>query len=608
SIIITDTGSNIGRIQEILVSLDIKGFETTLHVLRIKNSAAKTISEMLTEIYGEDKKGGTRSFRKTALERTRGGGIISKIIPDEATNSLVVLANQAGFEQLKHLVGKLDVKVTDTGRIHVYYCEYAKAEDLAQTLAALSQGSAGGGKSPSTRRPTTPAGGAPGTTPTTPSGPTGPVSAELEGGVKVTSDAATNALVVIANSADYKTLRKVLKRLDIPRLQVFVETAIVEVSIGKGDKWSLNWGAARPDRLAGGGFMGNQKDITDFVTSPVPPAGVSVPILYGPTFTVQVPNGSGGTTPMQISNLYGLVEFISTLSNTSILSTPQILALDNEKATFKVQDKIPTIKSFPGSQTTTTAVSPGSIETIPVGIEVTLTPHVNAASKTIRLDLEQTVESQNIAVVPKDLQGKTVGTTSRVTNTSVTVKDQNFVMLGGLMHDKVDEITTKFPILGDIPILGWLFKSKSWDVIKSNLIILLRPQIIGTTLDAANVTQQKLQKRDKFIDKYVGGEDSQKDDVDQLKQSLEEQARRGQGEPAYDYRNNRDEEAIEDEKPQDTPELTKSPDKKEKSETTPQEKAPLLPAQPQGTTKSEEGAKSGGDDDFLIPPQNPSSP
>lgn len=111
---------------------------------------------MLGEIYSEGKgsSGQPRSFRKSALERTRGGGVISKIIPDEQTNSLVILANLAGFEQLKQLVAKLDVKTTDSGRIHVYYCEYTKAEDLASTLSSLaSGGSAKSGKRSSSAPP-----------------------------------------------------------------------------------------------------------------------------------------------------------------------------------------------------------------------------------------------------------------------------------------------------------------------------------------------------------------------------------------------------------------------------------------------------------------------
>ncbi|NBT58586.1 hypothetical protein EBT16_07365, partial [bacterium] len=222
SIIITDTGSNIQRIRGILDSLDVKTYETTLHVLPIKNNSAKAVADMLGEIYGDEKAkpGQPRTFRKTTMERTRGGGVISKVIPDETTNSLLVLANKAGFESLKSLVSRLDVKAS-SGKIRVYYCEHAKAEDLANTLASLAGGGSSAGRSGARRTSATGTAGAAGGAPAA-GGSSGPVSAELEGGAKITSDAATNSLVITANSNDYKTLRKVLKKLDIPRLQVFV--------------------------------------------------------------------------------------------------------------------------------------------------------------------------------------------------------------------------------------------------------------------------------------------------------------------------------------------------------------------------------------------------
>lgn len=201
TIIVTDTGSNIQRLKDILRALDVKNFETTLHVLKIKNSSAKGISEMLGEIYG-GQKGQTsgRNFRQMTMERTRGGGIITKIIPDELTNSLVVLANGAGFESLKQLVGRLDVKGT-SGRIHVYYCSYAKSEDLAQTLSSVAGG--GGGKK-SSRAPGGPGGGGGAIGGGGPvAGGGGAVSADI-GDAKVTSDGPTNSLVITASASDYR--------------------------------------------------------------------------------------------------------------------------------------------------------------------------------------------------------------------------------------------------------------------------------------------------------------------------------------------------------------------------------------------------------------------
>ncbi|MFM8315336.1 MAG: secretin N-terminal domain-containing protein, partial [Deltaproteobacteria bacterium] len=337
SIIITDTGSNIQRIKEILETLDVKNYETTLHVLRIKNGAAKSISDMLGEIYSEGKgsSGQPRSFRKSALERTRGGGVISKIIPDEQTNSLVILANLAGFEQLKQLVAKLDVKTTDSGRIHVYYCEYTKAEDLASTLSSLaSGGSAKSGKRSSSAPPI------PGGAPSPVSA--GPISAELEGGVKVTSDAATNALVITANSVDYQTLKKVIRKLDIPRLQVFVETAIVEVAIDDFTKIGTNLATASPGRGFSGGFIGDSASLLSAISGGLPGEGATIPFAAGNTFNYNVPGtGTSSGTAVTLSSFMGLINLLTKSTKSSLLSTPQIIALDNEKAEFQVLDETP---------------------------------------------------------------------------------------------------------------------------------------------------------------------------------------------------------------------------------------------------------------------------
>jgi len=556
SIIITDTGSNIQRIKELLETLDVKSFETTLHVLKIRNNSAKTIADMLSEIYGESNaRGGSgqaRSFRRSSLERTRGGGIISKIIPDEQTNSLVVLANKAGFDSLSLLVKKLDVRVTDTGRIHVYYCEYAKAEDLASTLSALS--GSGGGAKPSTRRSgsgSTPSNaprpsGAPGqAAPPIGGGSTGPVTAELGDGVKITSDAATNSLVITANASDYQTLKRVIKKLDIPRLQVFVETAIMEIGITKGHNWGVDYGLLTPGGQFKGGFVTSKPEVLAGILSGSPaaaPSGVTIPGI-SPTFSL------GGN---QTASLLGIVNFLASNTNTSVLSTPQIIALDNEKAVFQVQDKIPVVTGSNISSASTAAnpVLTDNIERITSGIDISLTPHVNAASRTIRLEIEQNVESATDNGVPQQLQNKQKVVTSRKTNTQVVVKDNDFVVLGGLMSDKVDELVKKVPLLGDIPILGWLFKSKSTSVTKTNLVILLRPRIIGTSAKSAELVDEKLSVRDKFLDENTSG-DEHEESINELKAKVREQLERGQASASLspDFVKNEDDEP---EAPQDS--------------------------------------------------------
>lgn len=566
SIIITDTGSNIRRIEEIIAVLDVKGFETKLHVLPIKHTSSKAIAEMLDEIYSDGKGGGgsggsgrPRSFRRTELERTRGGGIISKIIPDEQTNSLVVLANASGFIQLKQLVSKLDVKAADTGRIHVYYCEYAKAEDLAATLSALSGGggAAPAGRPTSRRASVSPGGAGAAATPggAAPKGgilggSSGPVSADLGDGVKITSDASTNSLVITASSGDFKTLKRVIRKLDIPRLQVFVETAILEVNMSKGTEYGVNLAASQPGRLFAGGFIGDQASLTSLLQNGGPPAGISVPIVAGKKFTNTLSLGSSSTT-VETFSFMGLLRLITRNTSTSVLSTPQIIALDNEEAEFKVLDETPVQTSFVtglGAAGTAVAAGQGNIERLKTGIEIKLTPHVNAASKQIRLEIAQKIDSIKSGAVPGNLAGVQVATTSRETNTSVVVKHDDFVMLGGLMSDKVDENVTKVPLLGDIPILGWLFKAKTYDTVKTNLIILLRPKIIGTSLSNANLIDSRLKKRDDFVENYMGGTEMHKEGVEQLKKDINRQNGSPDEDPTERYRNNEGEEEAKTEK------------------------------------------------------------
>ncbi len=624
SIIITDTGSNIRRIEDILRTLDVKGFETSLHVHRIRYSSAKQIADMLAQIYGEEGGGGAgrprTTFRRSALERTRGGGIISKVIPDEQTNSLIVLANSAGFQSLVKLVQKLDVKVTDTGRIHVYYCEYAKAEDLAATLAALSGGSGGGARSSSSsssRRNTSPPAPAGGSQARTGGVGSSPITAELGEGVKVTADPSTNALVITASSTDYQTLKRVIRKLDIPRLQVFVETAILEVTLENKKNVSVNLATAAQGVPFGGGTITDVSQLTSLLSGGLPGEGATFPILAGGRVTANV----GGTT-VNLRSFMAIVNFLTKTTNSSVLSTPQILALDNEKSEFKVQEEIPVQTGVPGVTAAGGASSVASIERLKTGIEIKLTPHINAASRTVRLEIEQKVDSvASNANVPTQLASIQKAKTTRETNTNVVVRDGDLVMLGGLMSDRVEEVVTKVPLLGDIPILGWLFKSTGNTMVKTNLIILLQPRIIGTTLNGAEIISEKFRKRREFIDKNNGGEDDHAEGMKELNRKVESQRRRGRGNAPAAYKNDKDEDEEPAQNAQDNEsgnlnEDYADPDtEKPKKGNARTKQAPLLksdprkgekPKAPSSVPLSPEDNFGGPPNDALLPP--PESP
>ena len=365
----------------------------------------------------------------------------------------------------------------------------------------------------------------------------------------MTSDSPTNALVITANSADYQTLKRVIKKLDIPRLQVFVESAILEVDISDSNQVGVNAALGAPGIGFAGGFVGDAQTLSSFITSQAPSIGATIPIFAGPAFGATL-NGATGTTGQQIQvrTFMGLIKLLTSNTNSTILSTPQIIALDNEKAEFKVLDETPVQTSFTLAASAVPGSVPGTgtVDRLKTGIQIKLTPHVNAASGNIRLEIEQQVDNikKTTDATPSALASINVGTTSRIANTQVVVHDQDYVMMGGLMSDKIDDQVQKVPLLGDIPILGWLFKSKTHNVTKQNLILLLHPKIIGTTLAAANQVSDSLDERDRFIQKNTSGDDEFAAEVKKLRSQLKQQSERGKSTPNYNYRNNEEDEEI----------------------------------------------------------------
>lgn len=606
SIIITDTGSNIKRIQEILDALDVKSFETTLHVLPIKNGSSKSIADMLDDIYGEGGGSGASAarrstFRRTKLERTRGGGIISKIIPDEQTNSLVVLANRAGIVQLRKLVDKLDIKGGESGKIHVYYCEYAKAEDLAETLAALSSGSSRSASSPTSNRRSltdTSNRNTPGTQRTTTASTSrGPVTADLDGGTKITSDSGTNSLVIIANASDYATIRNVLKKLDIPRLQVLIETAVLEMGVDDSTNVGVNLAASSAVNPFAGGSITDTKTLTAYgkylVGADAPPGGLTIP--FKGSLESLKKNGIVGYA--------GLLNFLTSNTHTSVLSTPQIVAMDNEQAQLRVIDDIPVVSSF--TQGTATAQAQNNIERKEVGIDIKLTPNINAKSRTVRLDIEQKVS--NVKNSPTEVSKlSNITTTSRETNTKIVVKDNEFLLLGGLMSDRISDLETKVPLLGDIPILGWLFKSNNQVTTKTNLIILLHPRIIDTAIGSAEIIKEKLDERDKVIEEQFSGKDRFPKDAEKLKAAIEAQRTGPETRPAIKRENDEVERSTE---PSTIGTLDDSEEEAAEKPPAPVETKAPAPAQDQLPLFSEDqfeaaDPNAGGAENFFAAPQD----
>ena len=486
TVIVTDTGANIAKLSKLLDILDVEGYEAGIEVIPVKYASAVELSKLIdTLIPGTSPtaSGGAPRFPggsggKFAARRTKEGGIINTIIADERTNNLIVHANTKGADQVRELVSKLDKKMpsaTGGGKVHVVYLQFAEAEQIGNTLNNLSQ-------SPTTR-PSGPGGGT----------GTNPVQASLfEGAIKVSPDKATNSLVITASPSDFVTIERVINKLDIPRDQVYAEVVIMEITLGKTFTFSTN--VINPKN--GIGFLPNN-DLVNFLSNPLAGKGAIIGFKSGGAQNITV-----GTQTLSVSGVQGLIQALQVNSNANVLATPQILTLDNQEATFETAEKIPVPTS-----TTSNGVVSNSITKESVSLSITIKPQINKLSNFVKLDISTKLADISNRELPAQVAGLALATTERTAKTSIVVADEDTVVLGGLMRDNLQDTISKIPILGDIPLLGWLFRARNTTTAKTNMLIFITPKIIRQYENVRMVLDKKLKERDDFLESNAGGED-----------------------------------------------------------------------------------------------------
>ena len=441
TVIVTDTGANIAKINRMLEILDIEGYDAGIEVIPVKFASATELSKLIDTLIpgttsgtgGTPRPGGGFGGSRFNARRTKEGGIINTIIADERTNNLIVHANTKGADQVRELVNKLDQKIpaqTGGGKVHVVYLQFAEAEQIANTLNNLSQASA--------QRPASVNVGGTGVN---------PVGASLfEGSIKVSADKSTNSLVVTASPGDFVTLQRVVSKLDIPRDEVYVEIVIMEMLISREFQFSTN--VINP--VSGIGSTPNA-DLFSFLQNPLSQKGLVLGFTQGASRTITVAGQS-----ITVSSVQGLIKALQTNNYANVLATPQILTLDNTEATFESAEKIPvpTVTAIQGS--TSTSVTKES-----VSLSIKIKPQINKLSNFVKMDVTTKLADISNRELPAQVQQLAFATTERNAQTSVVVADGDTVVLGGLIRDKMNEQVSKVPLLGDIPLLGWLFRSKS---------------------------------------------------------------------------------------------------------------------------------------------------
>jgi len=525
ALIVTDLASNINRMMAILKEIDQPGTGERVWIVGVKNTSASDMAQKLGEIFQVAKlggKGGTSTPPPAnASQRLKPGDLttemmISKIIPDERSNQLIVIANERAYARVLTLVKKLDVPIEGgDGRIHVYYCENANCDELAATIGAVTgvtvTGTTGGrSRSRSNNQPApapTPGGGK----------PLEGANLLFEGEVRLNFDRPTNSLIIVSSLKDYQSLRKVIELLDSPRKQVFVEAMILEVTLDKERDLGASWHGVKPQSLFGlsdpslivGGLNPTQTLVPTNALGDTMLAGILGPVL-SPAEAAGL--GTAVTSTVDIPSFGVLIKALQTNNDVDVLSNPHLLIMNNEDGEISVGQRVP----FPVSTIGLGGGAPGAagasalglglgslfpqVQREKVALEMKLTPHVNEHD-IIRLEVDE-----KISELAPGASNLGPSTSERTAKTIVVAKDQQTILIGGLMSDKIINSVTKIPLLGDIPILGFFFRNTTKHVVKTNLIIALTPYVINDQSDLRRVLEKKMKERREFVERFGGEE------------------------------------------------------------------------------------------------------
>jgi len=505
TIIIQDTGDNINRLARLIKFIDVPGHEETLQIIPVKNSSAQEIAKLLDTLL---KGAGSGKF-KSSTQTGKAGQEISKIIAEPRTNSIIAMANADGARELRDLIIKLDVKANQgAGQIHVYYLNHGDAETLAKTMSQLVSDANALNRNSGASRLT---------------GAAREGSSLFSADVKITSDKDNNALVVTASPTDYLTIRSVIEKLDIPRDQVYVEGMIMETQVTKSRSYGISLiGAYGTGGTQKAGFAGGSgaQDLVSVLTNNITSlGGLFIGGGYGDKVTQTV-----GGQQVQINTVSGLITAIANNSNTNVLATPQILALDNTDATFEVSESVPVQEQTIANNQTNISVRQQK-----AGLVLKITPQINKITRFVKLKIDQKVEEFQQRANTSSAGG--IATTARAAVTTVVVRDRDTIAMGGLMRDQSLESLSKVPLLGDIPVLGWLFRNKQETVSKVNLLFFLTPKIMDSyQKTVAQNVKEVLNRRSNHIKEVVGDNDPHIGTV----KSIYEKAKKQEQGPLYD--------------------------------------------------------------------------
>jgi general secretion pathway protein D len=454
-LIITDTLSNIKRLQDIVTALDVEGAGDEISYIPLQAALAAEIVKALTAVFAPQR-----------------AGIASiRLVADNRTNSVILLARQQTTVHVKKLISLMDKEVPQSASIlNVYRLQNGNAEDLVKVLMDIPR------DSKDTKAPTAPTAGK---TPV------------LSKDVSVVADKATNTLIITADRDDYRTIEGVIRQLDVPRPMVYIEALIMEVSVNKNFNIGVEWRGLKDvgnASLQGLGSSATGLGMVGFTgQSIIPQANSTTGAVSMPAgFSLGVIGAGIQIGDILFPNIGAVLQAYQKDSDVSILSTPQLLTLNNEEAEINVGKNVPYItRSDVATPGVSSTVYGSSYEYKDVGVILKITPNINE-EQFVRLKINQEVTKLT------GEQTSTPTTLKRTAKTTVVVKDNETVVIGGLIDDSSSVDTYQVPCLGDIPLLGWLFKSMVKGREKSNLFIFITPHIVRNQDEAAAIYKKKL--------------------------------------------------------------------------------------------------------------------
>ena len=437
--------------------------ETQLKLIPLKNTSAKRMANLLTKIFSDRVVAGKGEGNTAKASPV-------KIIEEERLNSLIIIAGRLEIERILSLIKQLDV-FQESGKVRsnfkLYHLQHAVAKDIAVLLkevtGRISEVSRKDEKPQLSKALSKTAG------------------SGTQSDISISADEATNSLLIFAPADAFKTLDQIIVELDVPRMQVYVEALIMEVTLSKSLDLGINWkaaGATSGNRIITGGFPGGGAftgDATSGGTAATTAAENTIGVLNGNTISI------GGK---EFFSFGAFVKAVQNNNDVNVLANPQLMIINNPQ-----EGEIPNISVVsvvpvsPKTVTSASNITTTEYQFKEVGIKLEIKPQISGKNS-IRLDIAQ--ESSDVV----NPTANPITIFKRTIKTSVIAEDGKIIVLGGLIKEKMVRERSKIPGFGDIPLIGWLFRSKKDGFEKINLLIFIRPTIIRTKADLERVNQR----------------------------------------------------------------------------------------------------------------------